>query len=207
MAAARSAFRKSWRSLVLGRGCILVFSPQSSCDNWAEALRARLLRVHLLASSLRRAAKGSRDWEMLSNKAKYGLKALIHLAGAEGQCLAGDIAKVNNIPRKFLDAILVELRNAGILNSRKGKGGGYHLARPPEKITVGQIIRILDGPLAPIACASRTAYRRCTDCADEDACAVRDIMLDVRDSIAMILDRTSIASLRMRGNRDSALLR
>lgn len=144
---------------------------------------------------------------MLSNKAKYGLKALIHLAGAEGQCLAGDIAKVNNIPRKFLDAILVELRNAGILNSRKGKGGGYHLARPPEKITVGQIIRILDGPLAPIACASRTAYRRCTDCADEDACAVRDIMLDVRDSIAMILDRTSIASLRTRGNRESALLR
>ena len=94
---------------------------------------------------------------MLSNKAKYGLKALMHLAGAEGQCLAGDIAKDNNIPRKFLDAILVELRNAGILNSRKGKGGGYQLARPAEKITVGQIIRILDGPLAPIPCASKTA--------------------------------------------------
>ncbi len=145
--------------------------------------------------------------QMLSNKAKYGLKALIHLAGAEGQCLAGDMAAANNIPRKFLDAILVELRNAGILNSRKGKGGGYLLARPAEKITVGQIIRILDGPLAPIACASKTAYQRCADCPDEDACAIRDIMLDVRDSIAMILDRTSIASLRQRGHREQQLLR
>jgi Rrf2 family protein len=126
---------------------------------------------------------------------------------AENKCLAGDIAAANNIPRKFLDAILVELRNAGILNSRKGKGGGYHLARPAEKITVGQIIRILDGPLAPIACASRTAYQRCNDCPDEDACAVRDIMLDVRDSIALILDRTTIASLRNRGNREGHVLR
>jgi Rrf2 family protein len=146
---------------------------------------------------------------MLSNKAKYGLKALIHLAGAEGQgqCLAGDIARDNNIPRKFLDAILVELRNAGIVNSRKGKNGGYVLARPSEKITVGQIIRILDGPLAPIACASKTAYQRCADCPDEEACAIRDIMLDVRDSIALILDRTSIASLRGRGHRADQLLR
>jgi Rrf2 family protein len=144
---------------------------------------------------------------MLSHKAKYGLKALIHLAGAEGQCLAGDMARDNNIPRKFLDAILVELRNAGILNSKKGKNGGYLLARPAERITVGQIIRILDGPLAPIACASKTAYRRCTDCPDEDACAVRDIMLDVRESIALILDRTSIASLRDRGGRENRTLR
>ena len=144
--------------------------------------------------------------KMLSNKAKYGLKALIHLAKADGQCLAGDMAAANNIPRKFLDAILVELRNAGILNSSTGKGGGYHLARPAEKITVGQIIRILDGPLAPIACASRTAYQRCKDCPDENACAIRDVMLDVRDSIALILDRTSIASLRNRGNRDTQML-
>ncbi|WP_281801484.1 RrF2 family transcriptional regulator [Methylocystis echinoides] len=144
---------------------------------------------------------------MLSNKAKYGLKALMHITAAEGKCLASDIASANNIPRKFLDAILVELRNAGILNSRKGKGGGYHLARPAEKITVGQIIRILDGPLAPIACASRTAYQRCADCPDEDACAIRDIMLDVRDSIALILDRTTISALCNRGNREAQILR
>jgi len=144
---------------------------------------------------------------MLSNKGKYGLKALIHLAKVEGPCLAADIATQNEIPRKFLDAILLELKNAGILNSKKGKGGGYNLARPAEKITAGQIIRILDGSLAPIACASRTAYRKCTDCPDEDACAVRDIMLDVREAMALILDRTSIAAMSTRGRREHLLLR
>jgi Rrf2 family protein len=144
---------------------------------------------------------------MLSNKGKYGLKALMHLARYEGPCLAAEIAAENQIPRKFLDAILLELRNAGILNSKKGKGGGYHLARPADKITAGQIIRILDGPLAPIACASRTAYRRCADCPDEEACAVRDLMLDVRDAMALILDRTSIAALSARGRRDELALR
>jgi Rrf2 family protein len=151
---------------------------------------------------------GAREWiGMLSNKGKYGLKALMHLARFEGPCLAADIATENHIPRKFLDAILLELRNAGILNSKKGKGGGYHLARPADKITAGQIIRILDGSLAPIGCASRTAYRRCPDCPDEDACAVRDLMLDVRDSMALILDRTSIAALSTRGRRDDVPLR
>src|SRR5580704_4254624 len=139
---------------------------------------------------------------MLSNKGKYGLKALMHLARYEGPCLAAEIAAENQIPRKFLDAILLELKNAGLLSSKKGKGGGYHLARPADKITAGQIIRILDGPLAPIACASRTASRRCADCPDEEACAVRDLMLDVRDALALILDRTSIAALSARGRRD-----
>jgi Rrf2 family protein len=144
---------------------------------------------------------------MLSNKAKYGLKALIHLAGAEGVSLAANIAQDNNIPRKFLDAILLELTKAGILSSKKGKGGGYQLARPADAITVGQIIRILDGPLAPIACASRTAYRPCTDCGDVEACAIRDVMLDVRDAMALILDKTSIATLRTRGRRSVVALR
>jgi Rrf2 family protein len=136
---------------------------------------------------------------MLSNKAKYGLKALMHLAGAQGVSLAADIAADNNIPRKFLDAILLELTKAGILSSKKGKGGGYMLARPADSVTAGQIIRILDGPLAPIACASRTAYRPCPDCADVDACAIREVMLDVRDAMSLILDRTSIAMMRTRG--------
>ncbi|MGD0633529.1 MAG: Rrf2 family transcriptional regulator [Beijerinckiaceae bacterium] len=144
---------------------------------------------------------------MLSNKAKYGLKALMHLAGHEGVSLAADIAAENQIPRKFLDAILLELTKAGILSSRKGKGGGYRLARPADAITAGQIIRILDGPLAPIACASRTAYRPCLDCPDESACAVRDIMIDVRDAMALILDRTSIAAMRARGKRSDQTLR
>ena len=138
---------------------------------------------------------------MLSNKAKYGLKALMHLAGAQGVSLAADIAADNNIPRKFLDAILLELTKAGILSSKKGKGGGYMLARPADAVTAGQIIRILDGPLAPIACASRTAYRPCPDCPDVDACAIREVMLDVRDAMSLILDRTSIAMMRTRGKK------
>jgi len=136
---------------------------------------------------------------MLSNKAKYGLKAMIHLAGAQHLSLAAEIARDNAIPRKFLDAILLELTRAGILSSKKGKGGGYRLARPADAVTVGQIIRILDGPLAPIACASRTAYRPCPDCGDVETCAIRGVMLDVRDAMALILDRTSIAALRARG--------
>ena len=121
--------------------------------------------------------------------------------------LVADIAAANSIPKKFLDAILGELRTAGFVHSKKGRGGGYVLAKSPYEIMVGQIVRALDGPLAPIACASRTAYQRCADCPDEAACAIRDIMLDVRDSIAMILDRTSIASLRQRGHREQQILR
>ena len=96
---------------------------------------------------------------MLSNKGKYGLKAMTHLAGMPPgrPALVADIAARNNIPKKFLDAILGELRNAGLVHSRKGRGGGYMLAASPSQIMVGQIIRVLDGPLAPIACASRNA--------------------------------------------------
>ena len=116
---------------------------------------------------------------MLTKKGKYGLKAMMHLAGRPpGQpSLVSDIAETNNIPKKFLDTILGELRNAGFVNSKKGKGGGYTLARAAHLIRVGHIIRVLDGPLAPIQCASKTAYRRCDDCEDEDRCGVRLIML------------------------------
>jgi len=134
---------------------------------------------------------------MLSARGKYGLKAMIHLAEAEG--LGGvqgaAIADTQMIPKKFLDTILLELKNNGLVNSKKGKGGGYSLARPSNKISVGQIIRILDGPLAAIACASHTAYRACSDCPDEASCRIRRVMSDVRDATAEILDNTSLASL------------
>ncbi|WP_407529747.1 RrF2 family transcriptional regulator [Methylobacterium oryzisoli] len=141
---------------------------------------------------------------MLTNKGKYGLKALVHLAGLPPGARIGvaEVAAANNIPKKFLDAILGELRNAGLVHSRKGPGGGYALARPPEEIRVGHAVRVLDGPLAPFPCASRTAYRPCDDCPDEGACAVRLVMLEVRNSIAGVLDTLTLAQMRDRPAAD-----
>lgn len=139
---------------------------------------------------------------MLTAKGKYGLKALVFLSQVPpGElALVADVAEANNIPKKFLDAILGDLRNAGLVMSRKGKGGGYRLARPPEQITVGAIVRVLDGPLAPIACASHTRYQPCEDC-DVATCQVRHMMVDVRNAIAAVLDKTTLAQMRdMDGN-------
>ena len=98
------------------------------------------------------------------------------------------IAEANNIPKKFLEAIMSDLRKAAIVYAKKGKGGGYALARKPEEIHVGHVIRVLDGPLAPIACASQNFFQRCDDCPDQNACAVRLLMLHVRTAIANVLD-------------------
>jgi Rrf2 family protein len=134
---------------------------------------------------------------MLTAKGKYGLKALVHLAHIPEHELAlvNDIATANNIPKKFLDAILLELRNAGFVQSRKGKGGGYRLARKPEDIKVGSVVRVLDGPLAPYPCASHTRYQACEDC-DVATCQVRNTMLMVRNAIAEVLDSTTLAQMR-----------
>jgi Rrf2 family protein len=134
---------------------------------------------------------------MLSQKAKYGLKALVYLArnpSPTGVRIA-DIAQSETIPRKFLDAILLELKKDGIVASRIGRAGGYRLAQAPEAICIGQVIRVLDGPLAPIPCASRTAYRPCPDCKDVDACLVRRAMQEARDAMAGVLDGLSLADL------------
>jgi Rrf2 family protein len=144
---------------------------------------------------------------MLTAKAKYGLKALVYLAslqpGKTTQAL--DIADTNNIPKRFLDAILGDLRNAGVVFSKKGPGGGYVLARAANQISVGQVIRTLDGPLAPIACASRTAYQPCSDCVDVKTCTVRIAMSRVRDAVADILDQMTVADmLVMREGRKGA---
>lgn len=140
---------------------------------------------------------------MLTKKGKYGLKALLHLADLPVGQLAfvNDIATANNIPKKFLDAILGELRNAGFVQSRKGKDGGYRLARPAADIRVGHVVRVLDGPLAPLSCASHTGYQRCEDC-DEATCQVRRIMMDVRKAIAEVLDNQSLAQMRDAANDD-----
>ena len=134
---------------------------------------------------------------MLSKKAKYGLKALLFLADQprDRAVLIADIAAHDRIPKKFLDMILLEMRNAGMLTSRKGKGGGYALALPPERIIIGSVIRLLDGPLAPVSCVSQTAYRPCDDCISEQACRIRRLMGQVRDAIADILDSTTLADI------------
>jgi Rrf2 family protein len=139
---------------------------------------------------------------MLTKKAKYGVKAMVYLAGFEPgrTALVNDVATHNQITKKFLDAILGELRNAGFVHSKKGKGGGYTLARPPEDIRVGALIRVLDGPLAPIQCASRTVYRRCDDCEDEARCTVRLVMIQARDAIANVLDNCTLAQMRALGD-------
>jgi len=140
---------------------------------------------------------------MLTKKGKYGLKALVHLSKMPAGQLAfvGDIAAKNNIPKKFLDAILGELRNAGFVQSRKGKEGGYRLARLPSEIKIGHVVRVLDGPLAPIPCASRSQYQRCDDC-DEATCQVRHMMLEVRHAVAELLDNRSLAAMRDAANDD-----
>jgi len=141
---------------------------------------------------------------MLTKKGKYGLKALTALSRLpEGQLTGvAELAQANAIPKKFLDAILAELRNAGFVRSRKGKLGGYGLARPAAEIMIGHVVRVLDGPLAPIPCASRTRYQPCEDC-DVETCQVRHLMLDVRNAIAQVLDQTSLTQMAAMGGTDA----
>jgi Rrf2 family protein len=145
---------------------------------------------------------------LLTKKGKYGLKAMVHLAGLEPGELAqvADIAETNSISKKFLDHILTALRNAGLVYSKKGKGGGYALARPAHEIRVGAIVRALDGPLAPIPCASVTAFRPCDDCDDLKYCSVRLIMVEARNAIASVLDHTTLAEMRARSSADNRML-
>jgi Rrf2 family protein len=145
---------------------------------------------------------------MLSQKAKYGIHALMHLArrGQGTPVLIRDIATQEKLPRKFLEAILLELKSTGMLQARPGKGGGYMLQRPPHAITLGQVVRLIDGPLAPIPCVSQTAYAPCRDCRDERICALRDAMKRVRDSTAEILDRITLADLVDRERQLAGLL-
>jgi Rrf2 family protein len=140
---------------------------------------------------------------MLSKKAKYGMKALLLLAleAERGPILVEELSRRERIPKKFLETILLDLKHRGIVQSRKGKGGGYFLNRKPSDITLGEVMRVLDGPLAAVPCVSQTAYMRCDDCRDEDACAVRLAMKEVRDATARVLDRTSLLAANSRAAR------
>ena len=133
---------------------------------------------------------------MLTQRSRYALRAMLLLANESSggpPVPMTRIAAEANVPRKFLELILADLRDAGLLHSRRGKLGGYNLSRPTHLISLGEIIRVIEGPLALVPCVSRTAYRACKDCRSEADCAIRHAMLRVRDETARILDGTSLA--------------
>lgn len=130
---------------------------------------------------------------MLSQKARYALRAMIELARANSQVTAGELADRADAPRKFLEAILLSLSREGLVVSRRGKFGGYVLGRSAEAISFAEIIRLVDGPLALAPCVSRTAFRRCEDCRDLAACALREALLRARDATAAVLEGYSLA--------------
>ena len=130
---------------------------------------------------------------MLSQKARYALRAMIELARENGQVTAGELPIRADAPRKFLEAILLTLSRQGLVTSRRGKFGGYLLGREPAAISFAEIIRLVDGPLALTPCVSRTAFRRCEDCRDLATCALREALLQARDATAAVLEGYSLA--------------
>jgi Rrf2 family protein len=141
----------------------------------------------------------------LSKRGEYGLRAMIALAEPAGDghspvmMQIKEISQREQISPKFLEQILLTLKNAGLLHSKMGVGGGYYLARPAGEITLGQVFRVLDGPVAPIRCVSQMAYEPC-GCPDEETCGLRLAMSDVRNAIAGILDTTSLEDVLRRQN-------
>jgi Rrf2 family protein len=142
---------------------------------------------------------------MLSQKAKYALRALLHLAEAPAgeTVLISDIATKRHIPKKFLEQILLDLKNHGVVQSWRGRSGGYALLKSASEISFGQVLRIIDGPLAPLPCLSRVAYRKCSDCDDEGACALRRVFAISHQATVTVLDKTTLADA-LRGAKDSA---
>lgn len=135
---------------------------------------------------------------MISKKAKYALKALKYLANRYAEkkpTLISEIAAAEVIPKKFLEAILLELRNNGLLQSQKGKGGGYLLRMPPSEITFAKVLRIIDGPIAPLLCVSLNFYGQCEDCQTEEECKLRPILVNVRDANLAVYEKTTVADL------------
>lgn len=148
---------------------------------------------------------GSR--KMLSKKSKYAIKALIALARKyeQGPVLISAVSQQEKIPKKFLEAILLELRKMGILGSKMGAGGGYYLLKPPGEVMLSQVIRLTDGPIAMIPCVSLNFYERCEECIDEETCGLRLVALDVRNASLEILNNTSISDMLAREKKATSL--
>jgi Rrf2 family protein len=131
----------------------------------------------------------------LSKRTQYGLRALYALSRnhGHGPTLITHLAQEEVIPKKFLEQILLSLKESGLVGSKKGKGGGSFLAQPPEQITLASVIRLMEGPIAPLPCASETRFRKCEECPDVETCGTRMVMREVRDAVAAILERTTLA--------------
>lgn len=139
---------------------------------------------------------------MLSKKCKYAIHALVHMAKApEEKFLIKEISEACNIPKKFLEAILLDLKRAGILGSKQGKGGGYSLRRAPDEVNLAEVVRLFDGAIAAVPCATFKFYEQCDECEDEETCAVRHAFLDIRNATVELLKADTLETLVKRENK------
>ena len=139
---------------------------------------------------------------MLSKKCKYAIHALVHMAKEpEEKFLIKDISETCNIPKKFLEAILLDLKRAGVLGSKQGKGGGYFLRRRPEEVDLAEVVRLFDGAIALVPCATHKFYEPCQECTDEETCSVRDAFLQIRNATVEMLKGDTLETLVKRENR------
>ena len=139
---------------------------------------------------------------LLTSRAKYAVRAsmvMAELKPANGWTSAGDLAEAADVPRKFLEAILTQLRDGGLVESRRGPAGGHRLVRAPEEITAADVIRVVDGPLAMTPCASALAFRACDDCVAVEDCRLRHLMRRARDAVAGVLEACTLADLCLEG--------
>ena len=139
---------------------------------------------------------------MLSKKTKYAINALIHLAKRkdEGPILISEIAENENIPQKFLELILLQLKKAAILASKKGRNGGYYLLKSPDEVNMAEVMRLIDGPIALLPCASGKYYERCEECKDEETCGIRYVFFEVRNKTVELLKKATLSEIILREN-------
>jgi Rrf2 family protein len=134
---------------------------------------------------------------MISMKTKYALRALSAMARTsdKGAFLIADLARTENIPKKFLESILLTLKNQGVLSSRKGPGGGYSLVKSPASLTIGSVVRAFEGDLAPVQCLSESARNTCQECGSDPSCGIRLVMADVMNAVSSVLDKVTLADM------------
>lgn len=145
---------------------------------------------------------------MLSKKSKYAINALVYLTHKRdsGPVLISEIAEQQHIPRKFLEAILLDLKRAGILSSKKGKGGGYYLLKDPAEVNLAEVMRLFDGAIAFLPCVTHKYYERCEECADEEICGIREVFLTLRNQTVALLKGSTLLQIVDRENQKTASL-